>query len=81
MNPSLARGSEALATRASLAFPPVTGGVELYEGMIAFWTEASHALAHAVLPKTQVLERNLHTHTQTHTDIKRHIYKKTMCVT
>lgn len=66
MNPSLARGSEALATRASLAFPPLTGGVELYEGMIAFWTEASHALAHAMLPKTQVLERNLRTHTHRH---------------
>lgn len=49
-----------MATGASLAFPPGTGGVELYEGMTAFWTEASRALAHATLPKTQVLERNAH---------------------
>lgn len=58
-----------MATRASLALTPVTGGVELYERMIAFWTEASHALAHAVLPKTQVLERNVHS--QRGTSIKR----------
>lgn len=29
-----------MATR-SLAFAPLTGGVELYVGMIAFWTEAN----------------------------------------
>lgn len=54
-----------MATGASLAFPPGTGGVELYEGMTAFWTEASRALAHATLPKTQVLERNAHKRTGT----------------
>lgn len=62
-----------MATGASLAFPPGTGGVELYEGRTAFWTEASRALAHATLPKTQVLERK-------RAQAQRHIYKKPACV-
>ena len=71
MNLSLARGSEGLATRADLALTLLTGGVELYEGMIAFWTQERNALAHTVLPKTQVLERNVHT--QRGTSIKRYV--------